>query len=51
MPTSNKKSTIISVRLPNEVVEALRKRTVKGRHKGISAYLRERITYDTLRKH
>ena len=51
MPISNKKSRIVSVRLPLDVYESLQQRTQKGRHVGVSEYLRERITYDTRRKH
>jgi len=51
MPTQNRKSRIVSIRLPLDVYETLEKRTRKGRHSGVPAYLRERITYDTRRKH
>lgn len=53
MPTQNKKSRIVTVRLPLEVVQTIERRITgqKGRHSGISSYLRERITYDTMRRH
>ncbi len=53
MPTQNKKSRLVTVRLPLEVVQTIEKRITssKGRHSGISSYLRERITFDTMRQH
>jgi hypothetical protein len=48
MPTSNKKSRIVSVRLPLDVVETLKQRTARTEHSGISAYLRDRIIHNAI---
>jgi Arc/MetJ-type ribon-helix-helix transcriptional regulator len=51
MPGKSKSSRIVSVRLPNEVIEVLQRRVKENRFTGIPSYLRDRITYDTLRRH
>ena len=46
MPNKSKKTTIVSFRLDNTVLAKLRRN-----HPDVSAYLRERVTYDITRKH
>ena len=49
---ASKKSKVISIRLPNEIIEKVQKRI--DRRSGLvnmSTYLRERIIYDVSRKH
>jgi len=49
---ASKKSQVITVRLPNEVVAKIDKRIkVTGKYRTRSSYLRDRITYDITRKH
>ena len=47
----SRKSKIISIRLPNELIAKVQKRVDVGRHESVSDYLRERIIYDITRKH
>ncbi len=51
MPGMSAKTQIISIRLPNEVAETIRRRCDNNRFESVSAYLRDRITYDITRKH
>ena len=51
MSDKSRKSKIVAVRLPNEVIDMLKKRILNSRYTGLSDYLRARITYDTMRKH
>ena len=50
---SGKSSTsqVITIRLPNEIVETIKRRLANNRFDSISQYLRERIIYDMTRKH
>ena len=53
MGGTSKKSKVISVRLPNEVIATLERR-VNGRRSrwdSVGQYLRERIEFDTMRPH
>lgn len=53
MSGTSSKSTIVSFRLPNEVVSTL-KRRIDGRQSrwgSVGEYLKERIIYDTERQH
>lgn len=45
------KSQVIAIRLPNEIVETIKRRFANNRFDSISHYLRERIIYDVTRKH
>ena len=47
----SKKTRIISIRLPNELIAKVQKRVDVGRHESVSEYLRDRIIYDIGRKH
>lgn len=47
----SKKTKVISIRLPNELVAKVQKRVEEGRHDSVADYLRDRIIYDVLRKH
>ena len=47
----SKKTTIVSIRLPNELVAKVQKRVDNGRHESVADYLRNRIIYDVNRKH
>lgn len=51
MPGKSTRSQVISVRLPNEVVETIKRRFAKNRFDSVGAYLRDRIIYDVTRKH
>ncbi len=46
----SKHTKVIALRLPNEVVETLARRA-KNNNVSIHEYLRDRVVYDTLRKH
>ena len=50
--TSNK-STIVTIRLPNEVVYTLRRRIDGKRSKweSVGEYIKERLIYDIMRSH
>jgi len=53
MSGTSRKTTVVAVRLPNEVVFTL-KRRLEGRRSrwgSVGEYLRERIIYDTERQH
>jgi len=53
MSGTSSKTTIISLRLPNEVVYTLRRR-INGRRThwfSVGEYLQDRIIYDTMRSH
>ena len=53
MRGKSKISTVVSIRLPNEVVITLQNR-INGRRsrwQTVGEYLKERITYDVLRSH
>lgn len=51
MSGTSTKSQVISIRLPNEIVETIKRRFANNRFDSISAYLRDRIIYDFTRKH
>lgn len=53
MSGTSSKTTVVSLRLPNEVVFTLQRRIngKKGRHDSVALYLQERIIYDTNRSH
>ena len=53
MPGTSKKTTVVSLRLPNEVVFTLQRRISGDRSRWLSVgeYLQERIIYDTQRSH
>ena len=53
MPNQSKRTQIVTIRLPNEVLSVL-KRRVNGRRSRwstVGEYLKERIIYDTERVH
>lgn len=47
------KSKVISLRLPTEVYTIIQKRINgrRGYHDSVAGYVKDRIIYDTLRKH
>lgn len=47
----SKKTKVIAIRLPNELVARIEKRVKKGWHESVADYLRDRIIYDITRKH
>ena len=47
----SKKTKVISIRLPNELIAKVQKRVDVGRHESVADYLRDRIIYDVERKH
>lgn len=51
MSGTSSKTQVVSVRLPNKVVKILRRRAVNHLDGTLSGYIRDRILYDTLRKH
>lgn len=51
MSGKSSKSQVIPIRLPNEIVEMIKRRLANNRFDSISQYLRERIIYDMTRKH
>ena len=53
MSGTSSKTTVVSIRLSNEVVFTLRRRMEgqRSRWDSVGQYLQERITYDTLREH
>ena len=51
MSGTSKQTRVVSFRLSNEVCEIIERRARKGKGQSVSVYLRDRITYDTLRKH
>ena len=53
MSGTSKKTTVISIRLPNDVVFTLNRRINgrRGRWESVGEYLQERIIYDTMRVH
>ena len=53
MSGTSSKSTVVTIRLPNEGVCTLRRRINGGRSRWftVGEYLKERIIYDTERKH
>ena len=51
MAGKSSKTQVISIRLPNEVVEKIKRRFVNNRFDSVSHYLRDRIIYDITRKH
>ena len=53
MPGTSKKTTVISIRLPNEVVFTLQHRIDGDRSRwgSVGEYLQERIIYDVTRSH
>jgi len=53
MSGKSSKTTVVAVRLPNEVVFTLRCRIDgrRSRWESVGEYLRERIIYDTMREH
>ncbi len=50
---ASKTSTVVSIRLPNEIVFTLQRRIDgrRGRWSSVGDYLKERIIYDTERQH
>lgn len=51
MAGKSSKTQVIAIRLPNEIVETIKKRFANNRFDSVSHYLRERIIYDMTRKH
>lgn len=52
MPNCSSKTTVIAIRLPNNIVQKVNERIEKrAKYITISQYLRERIIYDITRKH
>jgi len=51
MPGKSSRSQVITIRLPNEIVETIKRRLANNRFGSISEYLRDRIIYDMTRKH
>ena len=53
MSGTSKISTRVSIRLPNDVVRTLQRRIngKRARWSSVGEYLKERIIYDTERKH
>jgi len=53
MSGTSKKTTVVGLRLPNDVVLTLQQRISgpRSRHLTIGEYLKERIIYDTMRQH
>ncbi len=51
MPGHSKTTTLITIRLPNDVIAIIKRRIKDSRWDTIGSYLRDRITYDTTRKH
>jgi hypothetical protein len=48
----SKSTKVVGVRLPNEVVETIRRRCMRNLHYiTVGTYLRNRIVYDITRKH
>ena len=45
------KPQVVGIRLPNELMEIIRRRCSNNRYETVSAYLRDRIIYDITRKH
>ena len=50
---ASSKTTVVAIRLPNDVVFTLRRRIKNRRSRWLTVgeYLRERVIYDTMRKH
>jgi len=53
MSGTSSKTTVVSIRLPNEVVFTLKRRLdgQRSRWSSVGEYLKERIIYDTMRPH
>ena len=53
MPKQNRKSTVVALRIPNEIYEVIRRRVDYGRGPAetVSEYLRDIIIYAVGRKH
>lgn len=51
MPGKSSQTTVVTIRLPNNVMNKIKKRCSENRYDSVSAYLRDRITYDITRKH
>ena len=46
----SKRTTIVPIRLPNEIVAILKRRAANYQDGKLSSYLRDRIIYDVSRK-
>ncbi len=51
MAGKSSKTTILSIRLPNEAMLILNRRCSTNRYESVGDYLRARILYDLYRKH
>lgn len=51
MAGKSKRTKVVSLRLPNELMAKIEKRVKSGEWDSVGHYLRERITYDILRQH
>ncbi len=45
------KTTVIGLRIPNDVLETVKRRMAKGNYKTVQEYLGERLIYDIMRRH